>query len=106
MILLYFLLMHPQTSVPLPKDARAPLPRREADKHKRFDTRLASIGPGLSLLAFGMNHIGVLGDDAKKVISEQATILRTPSSYPHATATRIIRTHLSIAIHSFNALFC
>ncbi len=39
-------------------------------KHKRYDARLAVIGLGLKLLAFGMNHIGVLGDDAKKVISE------------------------------------
>ncbi len=38
----------------------------------------------LKLLAFGMNHIGVLGDDAKKVIAEQATVLarkaRTPTT--------------------------
>ncbi len=27
---------------------------------------LPPIGPGIKLLAFGMNHIGVLGDDAKK----------------------------------------
>ncbi len=57
------------------KSARAPILRREAEKHKRYDTRLAVIGPGLKLLAFGMNHIGVLGDDAKKAISEQATVL-------------------------------
>ncbi len=30
------------------------------------DTRLATIGPGLKLLAFGLNHVGVLGDDARK----------------------------------------
>ncbi len=55
-------------------------------------------------LAFGMNHIGVLGDDAKKVISEEVTILARQSSYSQATATRIIRTHLPIAIYSCNAL--
>ncbi len=32
-------------------------------------------GPSVKLLAFGMNHAGVLGDDAKKVFSEQATVL-------------------------------
>ncbi len=48
------------------KDARAPILRHEAEKHKRYDARVALIGPGLKLLAFGMNHIGVLGDDAKK----------------------------------------
>ncbi len=37
--------------------------------------------PGIKLLAFGMNHIGVLGDDAKKVIAEQATVLARQSSY-------------------------
>ncbi len=40
------------------KDARAPILRREAEKHKRYDARLAVIGRGLKLLAFGMNHIG------------------------------------------------
>ncbi len=51
-----------------------------------------------------MNHIGVLCDDAKKVIAEQATVLASQSSYSHATAKRILRTHISIALHSFNAL--
>ncbi len=50
------------------KAARAPILRREAEKHKGYNTRLAVIGPGIKLLAFEMNHIGVLGDDAKKVI--------------------------------------
>ncbi len=86
------------------KDARSPILRREAEKHKRYDARLATIGQGLKLLAFGMNHIGVLGDDAKKVIAEQATVLASQSSYSHATAKRILRTHISIALHSFNAL--
>ncbi len=27
------------------KDPRAPIPRREAEKHKRYDARLAAIGP-------------------------------------------------------------
>ncbi len=48
------------------KDARAPILLREAEKHKRYDARLAVIGPGLKLLAFVMNHIGVLDDDARK----------------------------------------
>ncbi len=34
------------------KDARAPILRREAETHKRYDARLAVIGPGLKLLAF------------------------------------------------------
>ncbi len=66
--------------------------------------RLAAIGPGIKLLAFGMNHIGVLGDDAKKVIAEQATVLARQSSNSHHTAMRILRTHISISLHSFNAL--
>ncbi len=57
------------------KDARAPILRQEDEKHKRYDVRLATIGPGLKLLAFGLNHVGVLGDDTKKVIAEQATVL-------------------------------
>ncbi len=61
--------------MPLQKDARAPILRREAEKHKRYDSRLAHIGPGIKLLAFGMNHIGALGSDAKEVIKEQAAIL-------------------------------
>ncbi len=76
----------------------------KAEKHERYDARLAVISPGLKLLAFGMNHIGVLGDDAKKVISEQATVLSREGTYSHSTAIRILRTHLSIALHSFNAL--
>ncbi len=56
------------------KDARAPILRREAENHERYDVRLATIGPGLKLLAFSLNHAGVLGDDAKKVIAEQATV--------------------------------
>ncbi len=95
--------MHLQTSPHL-QNARAPILRREAEKHKRYDARLAVIGPVLKLLAFGMNHIGVLGDDAKKVISEQATVLFRQGTYSHSTAIRILRTHLSIALHSFNAL--
>ncbi len=47
-----------------------------------LSARLAVIGPGLKLPAFGMNHIGVLGDDAKKVISEQATVLSRQGTYP------------------------
>ncbi len=35
------------------KDARAPILRREDEKHKRYDVRLATIGPGLKLFAFG-----------------------------------------------------
>ncbi len=46
--------------------------------HKRYDACLAVMGPGLKLLAFGMNHIGVLRDDAKKAISEQATVYLLP----------------------------
>ncbi len=86
------------------KDARAPILRREAEKHKRYDSRLAHIGPGIKLLAFGMNHIGVLGSDAKEVIKEQAAILARQGSYAHYTAERILRTHISISLHSFNAL--
>ncbi len=86
------------------KDARAPILRREAEKHKRYDASLAVIGPGLKLLAFGMNHIGVLGDNAKKVISEQATVLFLQGTCSQSTASRILRTHLSIAFHSFNSL--
>ncbi len=86
------------------KNARAPILRRGAEKHKRYDARLAVIGPGLKLLAFGMNHIGVLGDDAKKVISAQATVLSRQGTYSHSTAIRILRTHRSIALHSFNSL--
>ncbi len=51
-----------------------------------------------------MNHVGVLGDYAKKVIAQQAAILARQSSYSHATAKRILPTHISIALHSFNAL--
>ncbi len=74
------------------------------EKHRRYDARLAVIDPSLKLLAFGMNHIGVLGDDAKKGISEQAAALSRQGNYSHSTAIRILRTHLSIALHSFNAL--
>ncbi len=81
-----------------------PILRREDEKHKRYDARLATIGPGLKLLAFGLNHVGVLGDDAKKVIAEQATVLARQGSYSLGTAKRILRTHISIALHSFNAL--
>ncbi len=83
------------------KDARAPILRREAEKHKRYDVRLA---PGLKLLAFGLDHVCVGSDDAKKVISEQATVLACQVSYTLGTAKRILRTHISIALHSFNAL--
>ncbi len=51
-----------------------------------------------------MNDVGILGYDAKKVISDQATILDRQGTYSQATASRILRTHLSIAPHSFNAL--
>ncbi len=77
---------------------------RKRKSNKRYDARLAVIGPGLKLLAFGINHIGVLGDDAKKVLSEQATVLSRQGTYSHSTATRILRTHLSYALHSFYAL--
>ncbi len=73
-------------------------------KHTRYDARLAAIGPGLKLLAFGLNHVGVLGEDAKKVIAEQATVLARQGSYSLGTAKLILRTHISIALHSFNAL--
>ncbi len=73
-------------------------------QHKRYDARLAAIGPGIKLIAFGMNHIGVLGDDAKKVIAEQATVLARQSSYSHHTVMRILRTHISISLHSFTVL--
>ncbi len=43
-------------------------------------------GPGLKLLAFGLNHVGVLGDDAKKVIAKQATVLARQGSYSLGTA--------------------
>ncbi len=46
----------------------------------------------------------MLGDDAKKVIGEQATVLARQGSYSLGTAKRILRTHISIALHSFNAL--
>ncbi len=75
---------------------------READERKRWDNRLAAIGPRQKRLAFCMNNIGVLADDVEKEISEQAKILSRQGSYSHATAIRIIRAHLSIAIHSFN----
>ncbi len=48
------------------KDARASILRWEAEKHKRYDACLAVIGPGLMLLAFEMNHIGVLGAMQRK----------------------------------------
>ncbi len=86
------------------KSARAPILRREAENHKRYDARLVVIGAGLKLLAIGINNIGVLGDDAKKVICEQATVLSCQGTYFHSTAIRILRTHLSFALHSFNAL--
>ncbi len=86
------------------KDARTPILRREAEKHKRYDVRLAAIGPGLMLLPFSVNHVGVLGDDAKKGIAEQATVLARQGSYLLGTAKRILRTHVSIALHSLNAL--
>ncbi len=86
------------------KDPRAPILRREAEKHKRYDARLAAIGPGIKLLAFSMNHVSVLGHDAKKVIAEKATVLACQSSYSHHTAMRILRTHISISLHFFNAL--
>ncbi len=54
-----------------------------------YDVRLATIGPGLKLLAFGLNHVGVLGGDAKKVIAEQATVLARQGSYSLGTAKRI-----------------
>ncbi len=47
----------------------------EKMKTQTLCVRLATIGRGLKLLAFGLNHVGVLGDDAKKVIAEQATVL-------------------------------
>ncbi len=72
------------------KEPRAPILRREAENHKWHDARLAAIGPGIKLLAFGMNHICVLGDDAKKVIAEQATVLERQSSYFQPTAMRIL----------------
>ncbi len=84
------------------KDACSPILRREAEK--RYDARLAVIGPGLQLLASGMNYIGVLGDDAKKVISEQVTDLPRQGTYSHSKASRILHTHLSIVVHSFDAL--
>ncbi len=74
------------------KDARAPILRRQDEKHKRYDARLATIGPGLKLLAFSLNHVGVLGDDAKKVIAEEATVLARQGSYSLGTAKRILRT--------------
>ncbi len=46
----------------LSKDARVPILRREAEKHKLYNVRLATIGPGLALLAFCLNHVGVLGE--------------------------------------------
>ncbi len=66
-----------RTSVGFQKDARAPILRREDEKYKRYDARLATIGPGLKLLAFGLNHVGVLGDDANKVIAEQGYSARS-----------------------------
>ncbi len=65
---------------------------------------VAHIGPGIELLAFGMNHIGVLGSDAKEVIKEQAAILARQGWYAHYTAERILRTHISISLHSFLAV--
>ncbi len=96
----FFPLTHQLNVKSSAKDPRAPILRREAEKHKRYDARLAAIGPGIKLLAFGMNHIGVLGDDAKKVIAEQATVLARQSSYSHDTAMRILRTHISISLQS------
>ncbi len=75
------------------KVTRAPILRREAEKHERYDARLAVIGPGLKLLAFEVNHIGVLAEEAKKVISEQAAVLSRQSTYSRSTASRILRTH-------------
>ncbi len=65
------------------KDARSPILRREAEKHKRYDSRLAVIGPGLQLLTLRMNLIGVLGDDSKKAISKQTTVLSRRGTYSH-----------------------
>ncbi len=93
-----------RTSVGFQKNARAPILRREDEKHMRYDVRLATIGPGLKLLAFRLNHVGVLGDDAKKVIAEQAAVLARQGSYSLGTAKCILRTHISIALHSLNAL--
>ncbi len=64
-----------------------------------------TIGPGLKLLAFGLNHVGVLGDDAKKVIAKQATVLACQGSYSLGTAKRILRTpHFRLPFIPFNAL--
>ncbi len=37
-------------------------------------------------------------------VQYQATVLARQSSYSHHTAMRILRTHISISLHSFNAL--
>ncbi len=76
----------------------------EKVKSTNDSVRLATIDSGLKLLAFGLNHVGVLGDDAKNFIAEQATVLARQGSYSLGTAKRILRTHISIALHSFNAL--
>ncbi len=79
--------MHLQT---LPHLQKTPLLQYFAAKPKSISdkARLAVIGPGLKLLAFGMNHIGVLGDDVKKVISEQATVLSRQGTCYYSTAIR------------------
>ncbi len=41
------------------KDARSPILRREAEKHKRYDARLATIGQGLKLLYSLHDHIAL-----------------------------------------------
>ncbi len=61
-------------------DTRAQTFHREAEKHKRYHDRLATIGPAQRLLTFRTHHFGVSGTMQRKL--EQSTVFARQAHTP------------------------